>query len=240
MKYLLAVAALALFSAATGDAKVVAGHAHAAAAPAKRDWSRVTAATPAGGFIMGNPNARLKLVEYGSMTCPHCGAFDREGVQPLIDNYVKSGKLSWEFRNFIRDPFDLTASLVTRCGGAGNFFALTRGFYATQDQWVGKLRAVPQTQLDALSKLPPQQQFPAVAKLAGFQQLAAARGVPTARTNACLANQAEVTRLMQITNTAVSQYKVPGTPGFLLNGKLLDDTASWATLEPKLKAALQG
>lgn len=243
MKYLLLFLSVALLASGTGDATKVGGTtSHKSTAPTapNGDWSRVRMPTSAGGFAMGNPNAKVKLIEYGSMTCPHCGAFDREGVTPLIDNYVKSGKVFWEFRNFIRDPFDLTAALVARCGGAASFFGVTRGLYATQEQWTGKLRAAPQSQLEALSTLPQQQQLAAVAKLAGLQQFAAEHGVSVARTNACLASRSEVNKLMQVTNNAVSQFKVPGTPGFVLNGKLVEQAASWDALEPKLKAALKG
>ena len=58
---------------------------------------------------MGNPNAKVKLVEFGSLTCPHCAEFEEEGGKALIENYVKTGQVSWEFRNFVRDPFDITA-----------------------------------------------------------------------------------------------------------------------------------
>src|SRR5918998_2689468 len=59
--------------------------------PPGGDWAQVVSQTPAGGFVMGNPNARVKLIEFGSMTCPHCREFDEAGVQPLIDKYVKTG-----------------------------------------------------------------------------------------------------------------------------------------------------
>ena len=85
--------------------------------PANGDWSTVVSQTAEGGFLMGNPNAAVKVVEYGSMTCPHCAEFDEEALKPLTDNYVKSGRVSFEFRNFVRDPFDVAASLVARCGG---------------------------------------------------------------------------------------------------------------------------
>ena len=81
------------------------------APPANGDWSEVVAATPEGGFVMGNPNAGVKLVEYGSYTCGHCARFDEEGVQPLIDKYVKTGRVSFEFRNYVRDPYDLAGAL---------------------------------------------------------------------------------------------------------------------------------
>src|SRR3569833_2354772 len=107
-----------------------------AAVPAKaRDWTKVVRATPAGGFVMGNPNARVKLVEYGSMTCPHCAHFDEDSVPSLIANYVKSGKVSWEFRNYVRDTIDVSAALIARCGGAKRFFPLTRALFKDQPSW---------------------------------------------------------------------------------------------------------
>src|SRR4029078_5088510 len=89
--------------------------------PKGGDWSTIVSATPQGGFLMGNPNAKLKLIEDGSLTCPHCREFDEKGSPPLIANYVKTGIVSWEFRNYVRDAFDLTASLVARCNGAKSF-----------------------------------------------------------------------------------------------------------------------
>ncbi len=210
----------------------------AVAAPASGDWTEAVAPTAAGGFVMGNPDAKVKLVEYGSLTCPHCAAFDKEGVPTLLANYVKNGKVSWEFRNFVRDPFDLAASLVARCNGAKSAFGLTRAIYAAQPEWVAKLQTVPPAESEAIAKLPPAQQFRALAKLAGFPQFAAMRGVPAAKTDACLADTKEIDRLVQMNSDAVSQYNVPGTPTFLINGTVVPDTASWELLEPKIKAAL--
>ncbi|MFL6763858.1 MAG: thioredoxin domain-containing protein, partial [Sphingomicrobium sp.] len=70
--------------------------------PAVRvDWTRAVAATPEGGFRMGNPAAPVKLVEYGSLACPHCRHFEATGYKPLIQNYVRTGRVSYEFRNFL-------------------------------------------------------------------------------------------------------------------------------------------
>jgi protein-disulfide isomerase len=220
-------------AAATNSAPTV-----AVAPPASGDWTEAVAPTAAGGFVMGNPEAKVKLVEYGSLTCPHCAAFDKEGVPTLLANYVKNGKVSWEFRNFVRDPYDLAASLVARCNGAKSVFGLTRAIYAAQPEWVAKLQAVPPAESEATSKLPPAQQFPALAKLAGFPQFAAMRGVPVAKTEACLADTKEIDRLVQMNSDAVSQYNVPGTPTFLINNTVVPDTATWELLEPKIKAAL--
>src|SRR5204863_5155321 len=133
------------------------------------DWTMVVNPMPSGGFMMGNPNAKVKLVEFGSLTCPHCKAFDDEGVPTLIGKYVKSGQVSWEFRNYVRDPFDLTASLIARCNGAKSFFPLARAFYKDQNVWIAKIQATPQDQIEQMQNLPPSRQFVELAKVAGFQ-----------------------------------------------------------------------
>ena len=207
--------------------------------PANGDWSTVVSQTTAGGFMMGNPDAPVKLVEYGSMTCPHCAEFDETGLQPLIDNYVKSGKVAFEFRNFVRDGMDMAASLVARCNGAQSFFPMTRALFADQRGWMGKVQAAPQQQLEALQNLPANQQTGQLARLAGFQQFASMRGVSEAKANACLANQDETARLVQMNSDATTQFpEFKGTPTFVLNGKMLENAGTWPTLEPQIKEAL--
>jgi protein-disulfide isomerase len=213
--------------------------AHQATAPKGGDWTKMVRPTPAGGFVMGNPNAPVKLIEYGSLTCPHCRAFDQEGVPSLVANYVKSGRVSWEFRNYVRDAFDLTAALVARCNGASGFFPLSSALYKDQPNWVGKIQQTPQDKLEAMQNLPLNQQFLQLAKVAGFQQWAAARGLPVAKSTQCLTNTNSVNQLVEMTGDVTSQYPdFQGTPSFVLNGALLAETATWDKLEPKLKAAL--
>ena len=60
-------------------------------APNNGDWSTVVTKTAEGGFVMGNPNAKVKLVEFGSLTCPHCAEFEHQGGQALVDSTA-----SWE------------------------------------------------------------------------------------------------------------------------------------------------
>src|SRR3982751_2638268 len=78
-----------------------------AAPPPGGTWADVVNATSA-GFMVGNPNAKVKLVEIGSLSCPHCKAFDEEGLPQLLDKYVKPGTVSWEFRPYvIHGPIDM-------------------------------------------------------------------------------------------------------------------------------------
>jgi protein-disulfide isomerase len=207
-------------------------------APNNGDWSTIVAKTAEGGFVMGNPNAKVKLVEFGSLTCPHCAEFEEQGGKALVDNYVKKGLVSWEFRNFVRDPFDMTATLLARCGGEASFFGLTRNLFSDQRDWVGKISAADQAKMQALQSMPPAQQVSTIADLGGLKQYASMRGVPRAKGEQCLANEAEINKLVQMNSDAVSTYNIPGTPTFLINGTVVDKTATWELLEPKIKEAL--
>src|SRR5919112_206229 len=89
------------------------------AAQAQRDWTRIVVATPQGVFRMGNPAATVRLVEYGSITCPHCAAFEAEGGATLRNQYVRSGRVSWEYRPFMLFPTDPGVFMLLRCQGAG-------------------------------------------------------------------------------------------------------------------------
>ena len=203
------------------------------------DWTQVVSQTAEGGFVMGNPNAPVKVVEFGSMTCGHCATFSTEGEPQLVEKYVKSGQVSFEFRNFVRDAADIAASLIARCNGPEAFFPLTDQLFASQAEWLGKLQSIPPEQQQQIASLPAQLQVAGYAKLAGFDQFARTRGIPAAKTEACLSNQAEFQRLVELGKKSAEQYEIPGTPSFLINGELVENSADWKTLEPKIQAALR-
>ena len=210
-------------------------------APNNGDWSTVVSETAEGGFLMGNPQAPVKLVEFGSMTCPHCAEFDEAAMQPLVDTYVKSGRVSFEFRNFVRDPYDLAASLVARCGGPSSFFGLTRGLFSDQREWLTNVQQADPARMQRIGSLPPQQQLPEIAEIAGFQQWAAMRGLPPEKTAQCLTNQAEIDKLVQMNSDAATAFNIPGTPAFLINGEMVEiqpGTPVWTQIEAALRKAL--
>lgn len=240
---------LAMAAAHPGSARAAIAtpaRAHHAAAHKVRDWTHVVEATADGGFVMGNPDAKVKLVEYGSLTCPHCREFDEVAVPHLISDYVKTGEVSWEFRNYVRDAFDLTAALIARCDGPKSFFPLTRALFKDQKIWVAKVQATPKDELDKAADLAPDQRFVELAKLTGFSQWAAAHGEPAAKSAECLSNEQAVDALVKQTGDVTNRYPdFVGTPSFIINGTMVDFgpiTADqvWPTLESKLKAALAG
>lgn len=205
-------------------------------------WADVVNAT-SDGVMMGNPNAKVKLIEIGSLSCPHCKLFEDEGVPNLVDKYVKTGKVSWEFRTYlIHGPIDMAANLIAHCNGIQSFFPLAQAFYKDQAGWLGKIEAAPQDKLQQLQSLPTNQAFVAFANLAGLQDWAAARGVPQAKSNQCLSDQKMIDHQVQVTNDVNNQYPdFTGTPSFIINGKLLPNppVGSWDKLQPQLDAALK-
>jgi protein-disulfide isomerase len=228
--------AFLLAAAATG---LAAAHGAPAAAPAggpgaaARDWSRTVVATPEGGFRMGNPGARVKLVEYGSLTCGHCANFAKAGMAPLIGTYVRSGKVSYEYRNFILNGLDVAATLVARCGGPGRFFPVADRLYANQGQWMGRVSGFTAAQKAQLNALPENQRLGRIAELAGILQIAAQQGIASAQSKRCLSDQAALDRLGRMAEAAEAQG-VSGTPTFFFNGANIG-THTWATLEPILR-----
>lgn len=208
--------------------------------PAGGTWTDVVNATSA-GYMMGNPNAKVKLVEIGSLSCPHCKKFDDEGVPVLINKYVKSGEVSWEFRPYvIHGPLDIAADIVIRCNGLKSFFPLLQALYKDQSVWMAKVEGTPQDKLSQLQNLPTNQMFVAWANLLGLQDWAAARGVPQAKTNQCLSDQKMIDHEVQVTSDVNNEFpSFEGTPSFIINGNLLKATASWDKLQPQLDAALK-
>jgi protein-disulfide isomerase len=235
----LAILALSLSLAACGKseegAKPSGAPVAAVAAPAGTTWSQTVAQTPEGNFLMGNPSAAVKLVEYGSYTCSHCRDFSAEASEE-IRKLVDTGKMNFEFRTYVRDPIDLTTALLARCGGKDIFYPLSEQFFANQTAMFDKIQGQ-DAAFKAVESMPPAQRFGAIAQIAGLVEYAQQRGISADQAKQCLADTAAAEKIAKGVEAANTQYQISGTPSFLINGVLVDNVATWATLQPKLKAA---
>ncbi len=205
----------------------------ASPAAARRDWSRTVVQTPEGGFRIGSPQAPVKLVEYGSLTCPHCATFHKEAMAELKRDHIASGRVSYEFRNFVLNGPDLAASLIARCDGPSGFFRHTDYFYGQQQQWVASFASMDQAESKRLSLLPQDQMLLGMAKAAGLETRMAARGMPAARTRQCLSSKPNSDQLMKLREGGM-KLGVQGTPGFFVNGSRVA-AYDWASLKPLLR-----
>jgi protein-disulfide isomerase len=203
----------------------------------RANWIETFSASPAGGYIMGNPKARVRLIEFASLTCPHCAAFSAEGTPALRDTYVAKGLVSYEIRPLTRDRMDMVAFLLARCGGPRSFFPSVADLFAHQADWLEKAANAESSFYARLEALPPEALLPALAKNAGLDAIMLRHRIDAKRQQTCLTDQAAQKQLAAMKSQA-EDLGVPGTPGFLINGTLVPNAATWAALEPALRAAL--
>jgi len=209
----------------------------AVAAPAGQAWSQVVSATPEGGMRMGNPNAPLKLVEYGSLSCPHCAKLSQDGMQTLVDKYVNSGRVSYEFRSYvIHGALDVILTQLANCGDPSTFFPMVEQLYANQDKWIAPVEQ-PNPQAQAAQSLPPAQRFGAMADAWGLTDWFAARGISKDQAHTCLANTAAADAIAKHTQDWYQNQGINETPTLYLNGSKLQGVAEWQQLEPALQNA---
>lgn len=200
------------------------------------DWTKTVTKAPNGAYVMGNPKAKVRLVEYLSYSCNHCAQFSEGASAPLKAKYVSKGTVSVEFRNAVRDRFDFAAALLARCGGGARFYTQSEALFAGQAALMQRASAH-----ETRSTLPENATINAtltdIAAGSGLINVMTARGVPAATVNACLTSKAEQDIVLGMTKEAWEVRKLKGTPTFLINGR---DTgpADWATVEPKIKAAV--
>lgn len=235
----LLAAPLLLGVAACGDKAAEGGNAKgepiaAIAPPAGKAWADVVTRTEAGGYLMGNPEAPIKLVEFGSLTCSHCAEFAHESAQELAQKFVASGRVSFEFRNFVRDPIDITAAQLTRCGAPESYFPLTEQVFAFQPQIFQKAQAAGEPALQAAVSQPEDKRGAAIAQITGLTEFFAARGVSVDQASACLANAAEARALAEGAQKAGEELQITGTPTFLINGQKTDIN-TWAEVKARLE-----
>ena len=148
-------------------------------------------------MVMGSDKAPVTVIEYASMTCPHCAHFQETTFPELKKRYIDTGKVRYIFREFPLDNLAAAAFMLARCSGKDDkdkYFALIDTLFRQQRQW-------------AVEKpIPP---LLAIAKQAGFTEQTF---------NACLANQQVLDGIESVRMRAVDKFKVQSTPTFFVNG----------------------
>lgn len=233
----LAAAAIALPAAAAAQRQVgreTRGSETRSDGPQARNWTETVERTPEGGFRMGNPNARVKLIEYLSLSCPHCAEFAHQGGQRLFQDYVRSGRVSVEYRNFTLNGFDLAAAFLSRCAAPAQYFNMTHYLLGHQPEWLGRSQSLTEAQRNELRSASPLVAMQRLAPMLGLDRIAARHGITPAAQRACLANQAGLDEIERMIQAARTQHQVTGTPTFVINGRPVQEN-SWAAIEPLLR-----
>ena len=171
-------------------------------------------------LALGDTKAPVTIVEYASMTCPHCAHFSETTFPELKKRYIDAGQVRYILREFPLDPLAAAGFMLARCAGdpggdgtggkdPGKYYAMVDTLFRQQEVWVKE------------KPLPP---LLAIAKQAGFTEESF---------NACLANQKLLDDIQNERQTAIEKFKVHSTPTFFINGQL---TAGAITIEEMAKA----
>jgi len=207
------------------------------ATPARPNWLATIVRTPDGGVRMGNPNAAITLIEYGSRTCPHCALFDAEGLPVIKTKYIATGQMSYEFRDFpVHGVLDMGPILLGQCVSTAQFFPMLNQMMAAQKQLMQK-DEIPAAEQEKLRTMQPAALITWLANYYGYTGFATKHGVPPAKAHACLGDVKAIQEVAKRADAANARYAVPGTPTFIVNGKIAKDVFDWKALEPVLTAA---
>lgn len=205
------------------------------APPAGTAWSQKIATTEDGGYLVGNPDAPLKVVEYGSLTCPACARFAEEGMKPLLETYVNSGRVSYEFRSFlIHGPLDLALTRLIGCSSPEAALPLADQVWANLPA-IQQRALADQSAINNINQYPENERFVRFAEVTGLYEFFAARGISEEQARTCMADFASLEKLSTISEGYASDG-INSTPTFLLNGNRID-ASTWAQLENQLQRA---
>lgn len=167
---------------------------------------------------LGKADAPVTIVEYASMTCPHCANFHKTTFPELKKRYIDTGKVRFVFREFPLDTLAAAAFMLARCAGkeeSERYFALVDTLFAQQDRW-----AVQQP-------IPP---LLAIAKQAGFTQ---------ASFEQCLGNQKLLDDIEEVRQRAIDEFNVKSTPTFFINGTKYDGSQTIEDMGKAIEAHIK-
>ena len=151
---------------------------------------------PLGDVFLGPPDAKVTIVEYASMTCPHCAAFHRDTWPELKKRYIDTGKVRFALREFPLDPLATAGFMLARCDGESKYYPIVDLLFSQQRAW-----AYAERPLDALRQM---------MKQAGFSQ---------EKFDSCLKDQKLYDAVNAVKARGETVFKVDSTPTFFINGE---------------------
>jgi protein-disulfide isomerase len=171
---------------------------------------------PLDDIPLGSETAPVTIIEYASMTCPHCAAFEVGVFPKLKERYIDTGKVRFIMREYPLDRLAAAAFMLARCAGPEKYNALVETLFQQQQKWAVK------------EPIPP---LLAVAKQAGFTQQSF---------EACLNDKALFDKIQQVRDRATTKFKVDATPTFYINGEKFSGEISIDELDKRIQPYLKG
>ena len=208
-----------------------------ALAESKPNWTATVAVAEDGTHTLGNPDAKVKISEFVSYTCPHCANFQKEAEAPLRLAYVQPGTVSVRIVHFIRDSVDLNVTMLVNCGDPAGFFARHHIFLQSQDQWLDKIQEMSDAQKARWNGDDFAASMRAITSDMGFYEVMEHRGYSRVEVDRCLADTAIARKVLAQKEEGL-RLGIPGTPSFMINDAVSDDAYDWRTLDNAIKARL--
>jgi len=171
------------------------------------DMAKVLEPGPLKDMALGEEDAPVTIVEYMSMTCPHCADFHNDNFKPLKEKYIDTGKVRFILREFPFDPRAAAAIMLARCAPEQQFFPMVDVLFSQQRSWA--------TAADGREALLQ------IARMAGFTQESF---------EACLTNQKLLDDVNAVRTKAADQFGIQSTPSFIINGKRYPGNMSIETM----------
>jgi len=168
-------------------------------------------------FALGPEDAKVKLVEYASFTCPHCADFHTNVFKSLKTDYIDTGKVRFEYREVYFDRYGLWAAMMARCGGAPRYFGITDILYSTQRDWAAS-------------------DDPTVV-VENLKKIGRTAGMDGATLDECMKDGATAEAMVAHFETNFKADGIEGTPTLLINGTK-HSNMSYADLKVILDAEL--
>jgi protein-disulfide isomerase len=176
-----------------------------------------TSAAEPGEQILGDPDAPVTLIEYASLTCPHCAQFHTEVLPELKERYIATGKVQLIYRDFPLDERALMAAALAHCSGPDRYFGFLDVLFETQGSWAGA-----EDYLGALKKL---------GKLGGMSD---------EQIDQCLADQELIDGILQTRLDGQNEHQVSSTPTLVVNGDVLAGSRTIEALSEVIDPLLDG
>ena len=163
----------------------------------------------------GNEDAKIKMLEFASLTCGHCAKFHNE-VMPIIkENYIEKGLIHFTYKDFPLDKYALKATIIARCSGNKNFFNFLDVFYKKQKDWTRT-----------------QDPFKSLLKIAKFG------GLKDEELKVCVGNKSIEDGVLKDRLKSSKDYDITATPTIYLNGEKYKGDLTIEALDSKLKSLL--
>ena len=163
----------------------------------------------------GNENAKIRMLEFASLTCGHCAKFHNE-VMPIIKkNYIEKGLIHFTYKDFPLDKYALKATIIARCSGNKNFFNFLDVFYKKQKDWTRT-----------------QDPFKSLLKIAKFG------GLKDEELKVCVGNKSIEDGVLKDRLKSSKDYDITATPTIYLNGEKYKGDLTIEALDSKLKSLL--